>query len=84
MAAKRIFGDGHPENVVKNRILELRRNYDWQALKRIIGICPHNKKDDNLIRDVYSLLDKKMGARQSVKVRAATAIWMKSSSTIPA
>ena len=72
LAAKRMFGDGHPENVVKNRILELRRNYDWQALKRIIGICPHNEKDDNLIRDVYSLLDKKMGARQSVKVRAAT------------
>ena len=71
-AAKRIFEWCREDSVLKTRILELRRGYDWQALKRIIGICPYNEKDDNLIRDVYSLLDKKMVARQSVKVRAAT------------
>lgn len=71
-AAKRIFDWCREDGVLKTRILELRRDYDWQALKRIIGICPYNENDDNLIRDVYSLLDKKMVARQSVKVRAAS------------
>ncbi len=73
LAAKRIFGDGHPESVVKNRILELRQSYDWLALKQIIDICPYNEKQDNLIRDVYSLLDKKINAKQGVKVKAEAA-----------
>lgn len=70
LAAKRVFGDDHPENVVKNRILELRQSYDWLALKQIIAICPYNETQDNLIRDLYSLLDKKINAKQGIKVRA--------------
>ncbi len=60
------------EESLKRRILELRRSYDWQALKQIISICPYDKENDNLIRNVYTLLDKKMNAKQGIKVRAAS------------
>lgn len=63
----RHYGD---ENALRNRILELRRDYDWSALKKILNVCPHNKTKDNLIRDAYSLIDKKLLNNQSVKVRA--------------
>ena len=58
------------EELLRIRILELRRDYDWNALKKIIRICPHNKKNDNLIRDVYSIIDKKLLSHQSIKVSA--------------
>lgn len=71
--AKRIFGQDKAESVLRSRILELRRDYDWNALKQILKICPHNEENDNLIRDAYSIIDKKILAGQSIKVRAGTA-----------
>lgn len=65
---KKIYCNCNDEKLLKNRILELRRDYDWNALKKIIGVCPHHKSDDNLIRDVYSIIDKKLLANQSIKV----------------
>ena len=66
----RHYGD---EQLFRIRILELRRDYDWNALKKILRICPHNEREekDNLIRDVYSLIDKKLLANQSLKVKIA-------------
>lgn len=72
-AFQKIFGGNCSESIVKNRILELRQSYDWLALKQIIDICPYNEKQDNLIRDIYSLLDKKINAKQGIKVRAEAA-----------
>ncbi len=73
-AARRAYGSAGvtpSDEILKKRILELRHSYDWQALKQIISICPHDEEEDNLIRDVYTLLDKKMNAKQGIKVRAA-------------
>ena len=57
------------EKLLRDRILELRRDYDWNALSKIIKICPHNERDDNLIRDAYSIIDKRILSRQSLKVQ---------------
>lgn len=66
---KKIYTNCKEEDTLKKRIIELRRDYDWNALKKIIEICPYNEKDDNLIRDVYSIIDKKLLAHQSIKVK---------------
>lgn len=66
--ARDIFGMDKGEDILRTRILELRRDYDWNALKKILAICPHNDQNDNLIRDAYSIIDKKLLAGQSVKV----------------
>lgn len=66
--ARDIFGMDKGEDILRTRILELRRDYDWNALKKILAICPHNEQNDNLIRDAYSIIDKKLLAGQSIKV----------------
>lgn len=68
---KNIYRHEDDNQRLRNRILELRRDYDWNAAKKIIGICP-DKKDgiDNLIRDLYSIIDKKLINNQSIKVLA--------------
>lgn len=65
---KNVYRGCDDENLLKNRILELRRDYDWNALRKIIGVCPHNESDDTLIYDVYSIIDKKLQANQSIKI----------------
>lgn len=64
----RHYGD---DALLKIRIMELRRDYDWNALKKIFQVCPFNTREgkDNLIRDAYSLIDKKLLAHQSLKVK---------------
>ena len=68
--AKVAFGTSNDGGLLKRRILELRQQYDWNSLKKIIKICPRNKNKDNLIRDVYSIIDKKLLAHQSLKVKS--------------
>ena len=65
---KNVYRGCDDENLLKNRILELRRDYDWNALRKIIGVCPHNESDDTLVYDVYSIIDKKLQANQSIKI----------------
>ncbi|MBD5448391.1 MAG: hypothetical protein HDR32_11840 [Treponema sp.] len=68
---KNIYRHENDEQRLRNRMLELRRDYDWNAAKKIIGICPDKKDDnDNLIRDLYSIIDKKLLNNQSIKVLA--------------
>ena len=57
------------EELLRNRILELRTEYDWNAAKKVLSICPHNERTDNLIRDAYSIIDGKLFSHQSLKVR---------------
>lgn len=66
--AKVIYGQ-KSEELLRKRILELRSEYDWNAAKRVLKLCPHNEKSDNLIRDAYSIIDQKILARQSIKVQ---------------
>lgn len=73
-AAKRAYQNISPtidDAVLDARILELRHAYDWLALKQIIPVCPKSHQD-NLIRDLYTLLDKKINAKQSIKVCAVS------------
>ena len=65
--AKIIYGNKN-EKLLRDRILGLRTEYDWNAAKKIIGICPNNESHDNLIRDLYSIIDGKLLAHQSLKV----------------
>lgn len=64
--AKFIYGE-QDDSLLRKRIHELRQQYDWNALKHVIKICPHNKNEDNLIRDVFSIIDKKLLSHQSLK-----------------
>ena len=66
-SAKVVYGE-QTDGLLKRRILELRTEYDWNAAKKIIKICPHDEKKDNLIRDVYSIIDGKLLSHQSLKV----------------
>ena len=65
--ARVVFGD-NDEKLLRSRIMELRREYDWNALKQIIKVCPHDNVDDNLMRDVYSMIDMKLRDKQGIKV----------------
>lgn len=65
--AEIIYGK-HDTELLKNRILELRTEYDWNAAKKVLQICPHNESTDNLIRDVYSIIDSKLLSHQSLKI----------------
>ena len=67
--AKIIYGK-QDEKLLRNRILELRTEYDWNAAKKVLRICPHVTQNDNLIRDAYSIIDKKLLAHQSIKVQS--------------
>lgn len=68
---KNIYRHSDDDQLLRNRILELRRDYDWNAAKKIIKICPCQKDDrDDLIRDLYSIIDKKLLNNQSIKVLA--------------
>ena len=66
--AEIVYGKQY-EKLLRNRILELRTEYDWNAAKKVLNICPHNEREDNLIRDVYSIIDGKLLAHQSLKVK---------------
>lgn len=65
-----VFGYSTDESLLRSRILELRREYDWNGLKQIINICPHDKGNDNLIRDIYTLIDLKIRDKQGIRVYA--------------
>ena len=65
--AKIVYGK-QDEELLRNRILELRTEYDWNAAKKVLNICPHNERTDNLIRDAYSIIDGKLLSHQSLKV----------------
>ncbi len=67
-AAKKAFRLPASDSIYRNRIRELRDEYDWIGLKAVIGICPQHKIRDNLVRDIYTLLDKKISAHQGIKV----------------
>ena len=57
------------DKLLRKRILELRSEYDWNAAKKVLNICPSSIGDnDNLILDVYSIIDKKILTGQSLKV----------------
>lgn len=66
--ARVVYGSHVRIETLKSRILELRREYDWNALKQIIQICPYNKNQDNLVRDLFTIVDQKIAARQGIKV----------------
>ena len=67
--ARIVFGNVSDKQLLQKRIMELRTDYDWNALRKVIKICPHSESPDNLIRDAYSIIDKKLLAHQSLKVR---------------
>ncbi len=66
--ARGVFGKSFDVKVLQKRILELRTEYDWNALKKIIKLCPCKEHTDNLIRDAYSIIDKRLLSHQSLKV----------------
>lgn len=66
--ARTVFGKSCDSERLQKRILELRREYDWNALKKVIKVCPYNEREDNLIRDAYSIIDKRILSHQSLKV----------------
>lgn len=57
------------EKLLRNRILTLRQQYDWNAAKKVLEICPKNDVSDNLMRDVYSIIDSKLLSGQSLEVQ---------------
>lgn len=61
----------HDEKIVRKRILELRREYDWNAAKKIMHLCPQKRTDgkDNLVVDMYSIIDSKLLSKQSLRVQ---------------
>ena len=67
-SARVVFGNSAGKELLQKRILELRSDYDWNALKKVIKSCPYNKDDDNLIRDAYSIIDHRILSRQSLKI----------------
>ena len=64
-----VFGPDVDDKILQSRILELRREYDWNALKQIIKVCPYNENEDNLIRDVYTMIDMKLRDHQEIRVK---------------
>lgn len=68
--AKILYGN-HDRNLLEKRIHELRQEYDWNAAKKILKLCPNpnDKNSDNLILDAYSVIDKKLISGQSLKVQ---------------
>ena len=66
--ARVVFGNDADEKLLRSRVMELRREYDWNALKQIIKVCPHDKIEDNLIRDVYTMIDMKLRDKQGITV----------------
>ncbi len=40
-----------------DRLVGLRRHYDWDALRRVVLACPNVKDKGNLLRDVFNILD---------------------------
>lgn len=69
--AKILYGNQINTSILTQRILELRNDYDWNAVKKIIKICPDsiNVSTDNLIIDLYSIIDNKINSNQSLKVQ---------------
>lgn len=67
----KILYENHDRNLLEKRIHELRQEYDWNAAKKILKLCPNpnDKNSDNLILDAYSVIDKKLISRQSLKVQ---------------
>ena len=67
---KTLYDGKGDEEKQKTRILELRHEYDWNAAKKIIKLCPekHDENTDNLILDAYSIIDKRLISGQSLKV----------------
>lgn len=63
-----VFGEDADESLLKSRIIELRHEYDWNALKQIIQVCPYDEVEDNLIRDIYTMIDMKLRDRQGITV----------------
>ena len=66
--ARIVYGK-QDEKLLRKRVLELRTEYDWNAAKKVLNICPHNRGKDNLICDVYSIIDGKLLSHQSLKVK---------------
>ncbi len=68
--AKILYGN-YDKNSLEKRIHELREQFDWNAAKKVLKICPNpkDKNDDNLILDAYSIIDKKLISGQSLKVQ---------------
>ncbi len=66
-SAEMVYGK-QDRKILQNRILELRLEYDLNAAKKVLKVCPHNDENDNLICDAYSIIDKKLLAHQSLKV----------------
>lgn len=68
--AKIIYSNAD-EMLLKKRILELRCEYDWNAAKKLIKICPDKLSEhkDDLILNLYSIIDKKLLSGQSLKIQ---------------
>lgn len=69
-AAGKIFPGISGDELITERILELRRLYDWNALRKVAWICPCDDEasDGNYIRNLYSILDKKIINKQGLAV----------------
>jgi len=55
-AAQRLFCSLKEEQQ-KEHIVSLRETYDWDALKRIIGITPDCETPGNFLRDLFNIID---------------------------
>ena len=72
--ARAVYGAGKDDKTLSHRIRELRARYDWGAAKRVIAACPHNKRNDSLIRDAYSIIDRKLLAHQSLEAEDGSSL----------
>ncbi len=63
-------GAGHEE--LRRRIIELRLNYDWPALKSVIRVCPGSGTDNFKINDLFNVLDMHIPGKFGFRAPAET------------
>jgi len=64
-AAKRLF-NGYSEEKCKAVVVNLRHHYDWDALKRIIGICATKDGSGQFLNDLFNIIDLNLAAGQGI------------------
>ena len=57
MVAMRRNWEAADDDDLRNRVVELRTLYDWQALKAVINVCPDSPKGDFEMADLFNILD---------------------------
>ena len=68
LASKRLFKDMDEKELI-NRIISLRQNYDWDALKRIIQISPTQDGKGSFFNDLFNIIDMHIQSGQALHVK---------------